>query len=339
MASQFDERLLELAWSLWAEFGVPGWEQRRHRDTAIDPESLIVFTAAISEVDSRLRDEAMGWCIAFDRLISTVRLKNVVKQQSDDDMKLFYRFAAALNDSAELDWPAGGHRSTASAQPRTREWSRDFSKTASSVALRLRAIFGVSARAEALGVFLAYPDAALSAPEMAPMILYIRRNVALALEALQIGGLIDSLLERNSLRYMLSRRAAFVELAAPVPTKFPAWSELLRLLLDMRHTLSTPKKSSLLRSMQARDFIEAHAYVIARTSLPIPPSIGPDSEGFPDFEEWALQCVTLIAANHGDVLETPKLRPTYLRLRRPRGGTKRALGVSRRKLSGSAARG
>jgi len=339
VSSQFDESLLELAWSLWTEFGVPGWERRRHHDTAIDPESLIVFTAVISEIDSRLRDEVMGWCIAFDRLISIVRLKNVVKQQAEPDVRLFNRFAAALNDAAELDWPAGGYRSSIAIEPRTRNWSRDLSKTASTVSLRLRGIFGVGARAEVLRVFLAYPDAALSAPEMAPMVLYIRRNVALALEALEIGGLVDSLLERNSLRYMLSRRTALVELAAPVPPKFPAWSELFKLLLGLRHTINNPKKTSLLRSIQAREFLEAHAYAIARTSLPMPPPIGPEPESVGLFQEWALQCAALIATNHGDALETPKARPAYVRLRRPRSGTKRSESARRKRAPTVSARG
>jgi len=39
-------------WSMWAEFGVSGWE-RHHHDSALDLEALIVTTARLGHRDAR----------------------------------------------------------------------------------------------------------------------------------------------------------------------------------------------------------------------------------------------------------------------------------------------
>src|SRR5438045_3810519 len=90
------ERMLSLAWSLWAEMGVSGWT-RRHQDWAIDPEPLILFTALIGERDPRLRDECVTWCVRNSRYISTARLRNLLKAASPALRKQWGPFAATVN--------------------------------------------------------------------------------------------------------------------------------------------------------------------------------------------------------------------------------------------------
>ena len=96
---QLCERRLDLAWSLWAGLGVPG-QIDRHADHAIDPEALIVFTAALGDEDHRLRDEATDWCIRYGSLISGARLKNLVSRESQIVQERYGELAA---DPAELD--------------------------------------------------------------------------------------------------------------------------------------------------------------------------------------------------------------------------------------------
>ena len=57
--------VVDLCWGAWSELGVSGWS-RTHMTWAIDPEPLIVFTA-IADLDPRLRDEALDWCIRNSR--------------------------------------------------------------------------------------------------------------------------------------------------------------------------------------------------------------------------------------------------------------------------------
>ena len=60
--------VVDLCWGAWSELGVSGWS-RTHVTWAIDPEPLIVFTA-IADLDPRLRDEALDWCIRNSRHVS-----------------------------------------------------------------------------------------------------------------------------------------------------------------------------------------------------------------------------------------------------------------------------
>ena len=66
-----------LAWGAWVELGVSGWAAS-HRDWAIDPEPLVVFTAGMTTQDPRLVDEATDWCIRNWRHLSKTRLRNLV---------------------------------------------------------------------------------------------------------------------------------------------------------------------------------------------------------------------------------------------------------------------
>jgi hypothetical protein len=76
----FGSQAVALAWGAWVELGVSGWTTT-HRDWAIDPEPLIVFTAWLGHRDARLLDEATDWCIRNWRFVSKTRLKNLVRSE------------------------------------------------------------------------------------------------------------------------------------------------------------------------------------------------------------------------------------------------------------------
>ncbi len=94
-----------LAWSLWAEMGVSGW-QRNHTSHAIDPERLILFTAFLGDADPRLRDEATDWCIAYGRYVSAARLRNLLSTQTPEVRATLAGLAATVNAHANLRWPS-----------------------------------------------------------------------------------------------------------------------------------------------------------------------------------------------------------------------------------------
>jgi hypothetical protein len=314
--SDFDESLLDVFWSLWGELGIPS-TRRNHRDVAIDPEALIVFSASLMDGDARLRDEIASWCISFDRFLSKTRMRNIARGQSPAVATAFFSFAAALNEKAGLAWPRGKSRPI-TVSPRIREIDREWTSRPAAVALRLRGLVGVGSRAEVLRALLAYPDAALSAPEIAAHVFFARRNVAEALDMLELAGVVESVRERATLRYSLSRFAPLSGLVGELPPKFPHWPELFALLLDLRAVLSQRKSTGLLRAIEGQRFFEAHAFAIARNGLPTAPPIAAGYETWSHLEEWAHKLIRAVAHNREDILQTPKIRPTFLRLRRAR---------------------
>ena len=223
-APSFLDQGLALAWGSWAELGVSGWTAT-HQDWAIDPEPLIVFTAFLADADPRLRDEATDWCIRNWRHVSKTRLKNLVAGQTAAGQEAFGALSATVSTHAGVSWPH---------QTETRPFTVTGRSTApplaqpSMVWLRLRAMFGLGARAEIMRYFLttdAAPQASVAA--IASAIQYTKRNVADECEALADAGMLAVRTVRNRYLYSLAKRAELEALVAPLPTIRPNFSTIL----------------------------------------------------------------------------------------------------------------
>ena len=220
------ENATALAWSLWTELGVSGW-QRSHSSHAIDPERLILFTASLGDADPRLRDEATDWCIAYGRYVSAARLRNLLAAETPEAQAAFGRMAATVNAHSNARWP-GATQARPFARTR-RSAVADFSGP-SLVVLRLRAHAEQGARAEVVRAFLADPSARLSAADAAAAASYTKRNVAEALEALRMAGLLEVHAQRNQRLYGLTDAEWLTALPGSLPDSFPRWSSVFRIL-------------------------------------------------------------------------------------------------------------
>ena len=151
LAQEIDGLALDLAWSLWSELGVDGI-RRRHDWQAIDLEPLIIFTSYVGSSDSRLRANSIDWCIANAGFASAFRLRNLAEQAGPTMREAFGRYAATVKAHAKVPWPATGDP--------LKIWTSEHSgspdlRRPSLIQLRLRALVGVSARAEILKLMLA----------------------------------------------------------------------------------------------------------------------------------------------------------------------------------------
>ena len=285
LSAQLKEQALELSWSLWAELGVSGW-RRRHTSHAIDPEPLILFTAFLGDTDPRLRDEATDWCITYGRYVSAARLKNLLALEPPEARAAFGGFAATVNAHSGLRWPEASeprrYRRTA------RSETPDFRRP-SLVVLRLRALFGVGARAEILRAFLAEASAEPTAADLAGDAGYTKRNIAEVLDALRLAGLLDVIPFRNQLRYRLAQPAELVALAGNLPASFPNWRSIFRII---ERLMTTAQKAAGLRS-------NVRSVEVARTLHDLsddlrlvgmkPPSAEEGKDAWKTFAPWALE--------------------------------------------------
>jgi hypothetical protein len=288
--------VLELSWSLWAELGVAGWS-RRHEDVCIDPEPLFLFTARIGEFDARLLDESIDWAIRFGRFVSKVRLKNLLNRSDTRTRQRFNEYAATVNHFAHLAWPANGAQPRRKFQPSGRSHLEDFRRPAL-LALRTRALFGVSARAEIVRVLVGDPRVRLTATEFAYHAHYGKRNVADALEALRLANVLSRLPFGNADRYGLLEAEGLTRLLRPIPEKTPTWSSLFELLSDLLDLAERIEElPALSRAVEAQRFAERRAVEISRLGLPQPPKIGPGLEVWALFERWAVRLTEGMAAN------------------------------------------
>lgn len=225
----FAEHALALTAGAWTELGVSGWTST-HSDWAIDPEPLILFTASLGDADPRLRDEALDWCIRNGRQVSKARLRNLLRAQPDEVQESFGEFAAIVGAHSGLLWPGATapRRYTVtgrSAQPQLDRPSLAW--------LRLRAMFGVSARAEILRCFLSADSRALGIARLAEMTGYTRRNVAEECDTLQRAGLLSVRTRGNRFSYSLRRRTVLESFVGELPAVRPDWTAVLNVAREL----------------------------------------------------------------------------------------------------------
>lgn len=290
---QLEGLVLDLCWSLWAELGVSGW-QRRHQQVAMDPEPLVVFTAALGDLDPRLRDEATDWCIANGRWISAARLRNLLRDESGPVREAYGELAATVALHGKLRWP--GTTRPRPYRPTGRSEAPDFGRPAL-ISLRLRALFGVGARAEVLRLFLRDPQAALPAAELAPEAGFTKRNVAEALDALRLAGVLEAMPVRNQLRYRLARPRELRALLDPLPRVFPRWQPrfriLLRVLDAVREVEDAPPLVAAVEAARALEELAPH--LRAADAKPAPREVTGE-ELWDSFRTWAIDVARAWAA-------------------------------------------
>ncbi len=291
------ERLLDLAWSLWTGLGLPG-QIDNHYDHAIDPEPLVIFTAALGDADPRLRNEATDWCIRYGSLVSGARLKNLLAEENDRVRARYGEFAETVATHSSIRWP---ERTTEREhKPRKRPRVQAFNRQAQMV-LRLRAWLGIGARAEIIRAFLAHPDTAFSASDLAVETNYSKRSIAQVLDVLCLGDVVQAFPIRNQIHYRMPRERVdhLSEQLAPVPVIFVRWPVVLRVLLATFEAISRfESKSDTVRTVEVRAFVEKLDTTIRAAQLPCPirSQSGPSFWG--EFTSWAVAVASNLAAGN-----------------------------------------
>lgn len=284
--SELREHVLETLWSQWHELGVAATVPRRHQNDVIDPEALIVFTATHSDLDPRLRDESIDWVIRYGSLVSKARLKNVLTDWDALSNSLFREYAATVNAKAGLGWPAGRARALAF-RSRARSYLEDLSRPAL-LALRIRAVFGVGARAELMRVLVSRPQTAMTAAELSTETSYRKRNVLNELEPLKFAGIVRSFRAVNADRFSLAKADELAGLVGPVPQRATRWTYTLRalgLLLELARPAA--RRSDLQNAVDALKLLEENREIFVAAGM-YPPALPADEAAWRAFLEWSV---------------------------------------------------
>lgn len=241
------EQLLDLAWSHWTALGVAG--SIRAAEVPIDLEALLILTAELAIEDPRLRDEALDWCSQFHGFTSKPRLKQLLRRSPPSARAAFGPFAGALEHYAGTQWPgsskAGRIPTSLSGKSRLPALTHP-----GLLSLRLRALFGVGARADIIGAVLSR-SADFGAADLV-FVGYSKRNLADALDMLAAAGLFRATRTGNRVRFSWQRRDELSALLAPVPDVIPVWSSTLRVMSGFLDLLTrTETKSDRLSGVEA----------------------------------------------------------------------------------------
>ena len=292
-SSELREQIVDLLWSQWHELGVSTTVSRRHEGDCIDLEPLIAFTAVHSDLDARLRDESIDWVLQYGTYVSRARLKNILAGWGEIENPRFREYAATVNAHSRAGWPAGRAKALAF-RPRARSLLTDLGAPAL-LSLRIRALFGVGARAELLRNLLARPLEARTASELAVDTSYGKRNVLNELEPLRFAGLVKSFRAVNADRYQLARIDELAALLRPLPSRFTRWTHVyasLHVMLDL--VQRGTKRSELQNAVDALRLLEEAKTTFARADI-YPPPMPSGTEAWHRFLDWATEYARYVA--------------------------------------------
>jgi len=276
-----------MAWSLWAELSVSGWS-RRHTSSSVDVEALILFTSWLGQYDRRLRDESVDWCVSNVRLVSAVRLRNLLRRASDAVTQAFNDYSSTLKSHVRAPWPGAGEAWRIT--PSGKSGIADLDRPAL-IQLRLRAICGVSARAEILRILMATPERSWNVADLASQAAYGKDNVAAALDLLALAGLVNETRTGNSFRYGLRQYGPLKVLLGELPGRFPLWSHIFAVTEFIVSFAQAERadRSDLVRAVEAaRVLREAQPSLdILGLDASVPHATGPALNY--QFDAWALR--------------------------------------------------
>lgn len=199
----YNESLLDLAWSLWTELGVSGWV-RNHAHWVLDPEELLVFTAFLGDLDARLREECIDWCIRSGDVLSVDRLKNLLKA-SDDGVKASFGEIASIvrkHKGPKLPHPRPTKRNL---EP-SRKSERPALRRPALLVLRFRKIFGVGVKAELMSRFVLSPHRLYTINE------FVEEGIGFA--RVTVSQALDDLVEAHAVELDRSQRDGHFQLGA-----------------------------------------------------------------------------------------------------------------------------
>jgi hypothetical protein len=290
MRSDLARSALDVAWSQWTALGIVGTAPLP--DHAIDLEALILFTPMLRDEDPRLCDEALDWCVLHAKdVISVARLRHLRLAFPDDARAAYDEFAASVNATAnpKTPWPTG--RQAAATPMRRRSRAPDVARPAL-VQLRLRYLFGITARAEVLLQFLR-PIMVRERVAHSPLLVSAFRDLGYSkpvitdvLNALVRGGLVEKWRRGNRDHYELIHHSGspLVGLAGVLPATGPNWVLRFRVLASLLSTeAATRDKKAIVQAVAIVKQLEAHRGDLEQ--LAVKPS--PQAHTWPDLAAWA----------------------------------------------------
>lgn len=285
--------LLNRAWTQWIALGA---DATGEPETAVvDPEALIALTAEVGNADARLRDVSTDWCVAYGRYINGSRLKQVVRELRTP--------AGAIGEYVATVAVAGGPKWPMATEPRAHYSNRgkarlEVARSRSQVRIRLRAAFGVNARADVLAALLAAPPTGLSVADLARVARFTKPNIAFAVDALVLAGLLEARAVGNERRAFLPKGAVVLP-GLRQPVRQPDWVARFGVALEAYRFSMGREMSPSVRAVGARQVIEDVGDWMASEGVPQPSrdAVGVDFGGA--YDRWVLKLVDWLRSPSG----------------------------------------
>jgi len=313
---EFRQKVVHVLWSQWSSLGVYGSAVTTKKTGYVfDPDALLLFSLPFARYDARLWDEILDWLSRHGYLINVQRVKTLARTYALGDMRFLAPVATQLSsnvtytakwrslatftrniheeplfyDDDEKSLPvvgptdpiykAGGFlRSPVS----LRGMSKALSKTDNaSMLLRMRALFGVSLRAELLCALSAADS--LYASEAARLIEYDKKSVQSACADLVASGYVGiQPVEGREKRYYVRQPLASTlatDTSRPIWLRWGPLYRALELYCATLSSLETVTEPTIVAS-ELRKTVQTLAPYIALAGLSYPFSPREELRGY-----------------------------------------------------------
>ena len=280
-----------------ASSGFAASSHGRHGEWSINPEPLIAFTAHEGDRDPRLRDESIDWCIQHERYVSRARLRSSLRRADPSTRSSFGTYAATVSEHTGHRWPEATQARPY--EPTARSSLAPLTEPAL-IRLRLRALFGVGARAEILHAFVGQPRAQMTAADLARVAGYTKRNVTEELDRLELAGLLQVAAPSNQFLYRLHDRTALLDFVGRRPNVFPNWEPIFRIVTALLKAVRAIEPASETTQAIELEKLVADLGADLHDARVEPPSRARERTGTPEaLQRWAVDFMRRLASGRG----------------------------------------
>lgn len=266
----------------WIALGVTLAGPAEH--DVIDLEALVALTAQIGRDESRLYDGALDWCVQYGTFLNVSRLRTVADEIGGDPVRLA-AFSALVASAGGPNWPMAGG-AVDHYQRRGKVHVRTLREPAR-LAWRLRAAFGVTARADILTLLACLGDREITVADIARAVRFTKRNVTLTVRSLALADVLELNRVGNELRVTLTADTGFRHWLGTVPAGPLDWVARFAVA---RSVIEFAEPASLLvRAIEARALVARLEPTIRRGNLPMPDTSTLGETFNAAFDQWCFR--------------------------------------------------
>ena len=274
------ESAVRTCWAQWVALGSPASAANDAPASAIlDPEALVALSLHVQEHERRLADLVRWWARVGSPLTSVQRFQSVAARLPEGaGERVLSAFASQAAEAGDRRWSrhAGGSGAAAAAPTRAKGPDEPTLTEGSTLWLRLRAGFGVGAKADTLAFLLGIDGAWASTRRIAFATGYSTVAARSAASEMALARFVRETSERPA-QYSAPVEAWSPVLAptgaAPLPP-WRFWSEIFAFLagaIDWAEQAASPEAPGAhVLASRARDLMEKHARAFHADRVPVP---------------------------------------------------------------------
>jgi hypothetical protein len=285
--------LVDATWAQWSVLTTTATAAvKEHVWTIVDPEALVLASYAVVHRERRLTDILNAWGEGAAYLMSMQRMLTLAKPYPEAVTKRLRDFARSALAGGDRRWQRLADADASETSARKKELGKLRLIEGPALTLRLRAGFGVSAKADVLSLLLGLGGVARDLKAIAEATAYTPRAIRTAAEEMTLAGFIHEIEGRPSAFYadtrswaqLLQTHRANGAQSTPFP-RWRYWSAIFLFLagvIDWAETSERKKSTDYVVTSRAHDLFESHSRLLKQAQVDLPAAIpgGTDLQGF-----------------------------------------------------------